>query len=113
MVQPTENWNTNDGAIGLWLVYSSQVRRISNTVDTVMGTRRIEVADIVAHQSSQMTLTENDDMIQTFASDTTDETFARRIGFRCAHGYFENLNMTNRAREMGAKLVIIVADQKP
>jgi hypothetical protein len=20
MVQPTENWNTNDGAIGLWLV---------------------------------------------------------------------------------------------
>jgi hypothetical protein len=113
MVQPTENWNTNDGVIGLWLVYSSQVRRIRNTVDTLMGTSRIEVVDVFAHQSSQMTFTENDDMIQTLASDTTDETLARRIGFRCAHGYFEDLNMAGRAREVCAKLVIIVADQKP
>ena len=52
-------------------------------------------------------------MIQTLASDTTDETLARRIGFRRAHGYLENLNMASRAREMGAKLVIIVTDQKP
>jgi hypothetical protein len=93
MVQPTKHRNTNNGVIGLWLVYSSQVRRIRNTVNTLMRTRRIEVVDVLVHQSSQMTLTENEDMIQTLPSDTTDEALARRIRFRCTHRYFENLKV--------------------
>jgi hypothetical protein len=78
-----------------------------------MGTGVIEVVDILAHQPSQVMLTENDDVIQTLAPDTANEAFAYSIGFRCAHRCCEDINVAGNTREGGAKLIVIVTDQKP
>ncbi|MBI5958565.1 MAG: hypothetical protein HY866_07520 [Chloroflexi bacterium] len=45
-----------------------------------------------ANQASQMTLTENNDVIQALAPDTADEPLADGIGFGRTHGRFEDLN---------------------
>jgi hypothetical protein len=41
-----------------------------------MGTRTIEVSDIVLDLAPQMTLTQNQDVIQQFTPDAANETFA-------------------------------------
>ncbi len=78
-----------------------------------MGTDVIKIVDVFAHQSLQVTLTENDDVIQAFAPNTTDEALADGVGFWRTHRCFENINMAGNKREVGAELIIIVTDQKP
>lgn len=78
-----------------------------------MGTDVIEVVDILAHESSQVTLTENDDVIQTLTPDTADETLAYGIRFRRTYGCFEDINSVGHTREVWTKLIVIVTDQKP
>ncbi len=87
------------------------IRRIRNTANSLMGTDVIKIVDVFAHQSLQVTLTENDDVIQAFAPNTTDEALTNGVGFWRTHRCFENINMAGNKREVGAELIIIIPDQ--
>ena len=113
MVQPTENWNGNNGLNSPRLIDSTRIYWIRNTPDALMGTDVIEVVNVFTHQSLQVALTENDDMIEALASDTADETLTDGIGFRRTHRCFEDINGAGNQREMWAKLIVIVTNQKP
>lgn len=73
----------------------------------------VEVVDVLPYQPSQVTLTENDDVIQTLAPDTADEPFAHRVGFRCAYRRSEHFDILGNTREVDAAFPVVVTDQKP
>ena len=112
MVQPTENWNGNNGLNSPRLIDSTRIYWIRNTPDALMGTDVIEVVNVFTHQSLQVALTENDDVIEALASDTADEALTDGIGFRRTHRCLEDINVAGNSREMWTKLIIMVSDQE-
>ncbi len=50
--------------------------------NALMGTSLIKECDVLAHDPAPVSLTQNQDEIQTFASDAPDEPFTKGIGFR-------------------------------
>ena len=60
------------------------------------GAAQVEVVDILPHQPSQVTLTENDDVIQALTSDTAHEALTSRISFRRTHRCLEDLNIAHK-----------------
>jgi hypothetical protein len=66
--------------------------RIRNTSNALMGPGVIEVVNVFAHQSLQVALTEDNDMIQALTPDTADEALANRIRVRRARWCSEHIN---------------------
>jgi len=63
---------------------------IRNTLtNPLMRSRTIEIRDILADDTMEMSLTQNEDMIQAFASYTANEALADRIGLWCCNRCFE------------------------
>jgi hypothetical protein len=54
-------------------------------VDTLMRSGVIEIGDILANETIQMSLSQDQHMIQTFSPDTANEALTNCIGFRGTH----------------------------
>ena len=72
------------GSFLLSVAISSE--RVRNMVNALMGPSVIEVVAVLAHQSSQVTLTENDDVVQTLTSDTANEALDTALVFGARTG---------------------------
>jgi hypothetical protein len=74
----------------------------------------IKMRDILSDDTIEMSLTQNEDMIQTFASHTANEPLANRIGLRCFHRSLEDLDLTvlDDSCKAPSILLVIVSDQK-
>ena len=63
MVQPTDAWQSNDRGFSCWaLNYGS--RCWSRLVEAEMGAIVVVVSDVIREQPPQMTLVENDDVVE-------------------------------------------------
>jgi len=83
-------------------------------IDPLVGTAVVEEGDVLTHNASDVTLAENQDVIQAFASNTTEKALTKRIGFRRLQGRAEQLDMSTRDRSLKLQpiFVIVVADQE-
>lgn len=74
----------------------------------------IEIMDVLLHDAKGLLFTEDDEVIQTFALETTQEAFADRIGFRRAIGSAENFNACSdrNSPERRPIFPIVVTDQE-
>jgi len=74
----------------------------------------IKIRDILSNDTMKMVLTQNKDVIQTFAPHTVNEPLADGVGSRCFHRGLEHLNLTvlGHSGEAPSILVVIVSDQK-
>src|SRR5690554_5809877 len=79
-----------------------------------MRTCVIEVPDILLDFPAQMTLTQDQDVIQQFTPDAANEALADRIGFGGFDWCMDHINASalRDAFELVAILAIVVADQK-
>lgn len=82
----------------------------------------IEIRDILTDNTMEMAFTQNEDMIEAFASHTAQEAqpsafpsvITDRIGLGCLHRRFEHLNLTvlGDAGKTPPILLVIVSNQK-
>ena len=74
----------------------------------------IKIRNILSGDTLEMSPTQNENVILTFASHTAKETLADRISLRCLHRCFEHLNLTILGYwgEALPILPVIVSDQK-
>jgi hypothetical protein len=70
--------------------------------------------DVLLHDAIGMPFTEDDEVIQTFALETTQEAFADRIGLRRAIGNAENVNACadRNSSKRGPVFTVVVTDQE-
>jgi hypothetical protein len=61
--------------------------------NALMRSRTIEMRGILTGDTMEMPLTENENMIQAFASYLANEALADRIGLGCLHRGFEHLHL--------------------
>jgi len=54
----------------------------------------IEIRDMLTDNSMEMAFTQNEDIIEAFASHTAQEALTDRIGLGCLHRRFGHLNLT-------------------
>jgi hypothetical protein len=74
----------------------------------------IEIRNVLANDPVEMSLTQNENMIQALAPHTADEPLADRIGSRCFQRGLEHLNLSvlGHSGEASSILLIVIADQK-
>ncbi len=84
------------------------------TASKVMGTCTAEVPDIGFDLPMQMTITQEQDMIQQFTPDAADETLAYGVGFRCFDWRMDHIDAAacGHVLELRTKLTIIIADEE-
>jgi hypothetical protein len=62
-VQPTDAWQRDDRGFSCWAL-SDGSRRWSRLVEAEMGAIVVVVSDVIREQPPQMTLVENDDVVE-------------------------------------------------
>ncbi len=79
-----------------------------------MRARLIEELTIVVNHPPDMLLAQNQNVVQTFASDRSHESFAERVRFRSIRWRVDEFDPSTRDRafKMDPLLVIVVADQE-
>ena len=80
----------------------------------LMRPRVVEIRNILANDTMEMSLTQIEDMIQALAPHTADEPLADRIGSRCFHRGLEHLDLPvlGYSGKAPSILLVIVSDQK-
>ena len=74
----------------------------------------MKIRDILADDAVEMPLTQDENMIQAFASHTPNEPLADRISLGCLHRGHEHVNLPvlGHSGEASSILLVIVSDQK-
>ena len=75
---------------------------------------RVKVGDVFINEAIQMSLAQNQHVIQTLPPNTANETLTNRIGFRCTHRRSDDLDPPpfGDLCETLAVLTVVVSDQK-
>ncbi len=83
-------------------------------VNPLMGSSMVKVGDIFTYNAPQMTLTQDEHIIQTFASQIAQEPLAKRVRARRFHRGFQNVDIhpIRHMLELRPILAIIVPDEK-
>ncbi len=113
-MKPMQNRQRDDVALPR-LRWRSQGERVGNPlVSPLMGPAMIKEGDILVDHSPSMPVTEDQDMVQAFAPDRTEETLTQRIGLRRLKRGVEQFRVdaADGAFEQHAIFVVIVADQE-
>ena len=79
-----------------------------------MRSRAVEICDVLSDDTMEMAFTQNEDMIQAFASHAPNEALANRIGLGCLHWGFKHLYLTvlGDSGKTPPLLLVIISDQK-
>ena len=82
--------------------------------DALMRSSVVVVVNVFLHDAIGMPFAQEDEVIQAFAPETAQETFADGIGFRCTVGSAEYLNACpdGNVPERCPIFAVIVADQE-
>jgi hypothetical protein len=81
---------------------------------TLMRPGMIEIRDVFPDDAVQVTLNQDQEVIQTFASHAADEAITDHVSFRCSYRCPENVDPSvfRHAREAWSILAVIIPDQK-
>jgi hypothetical protein len=113
MQDTTEHVTTNNRA-KRWPA-SKRNRRL--LIESLVGTRRVEIVDIFPQDTLQMSLIEDQELIQAFLSYRTHLTFGKRVGIGCSIRGQDSLDTFRRkdgfkgARELGIPILDEKADR--
>jgi len=82
--------------------------------DALMRSSVVVVVNVFLHDAIGMPFAQEDEVIQAFAPETAQETFADGIGLRCAIGSAEDFNACpdGNMLERSPIFAVIVADQE-
>ena len=108
-----ENWQPDDLPRLLLRKWGKEEWFGNLLLNPLMRTPVIEKSDILVDHPSGMTLTEDQDMVQAFAANCTEETLTQCIGFRGLERGVQQfgVNTGDGAFKQHAVLMVIVANQ--
>ena len=115
MVQAPEDRVSDYSLCSLHVFARHIVRRVwYPLIDTLVWTRVVEIRDVFADDAVQVSLTQDQQMIQAFSSHASNKPLTDRIGFRRSHRSPEdfNLSILSYAGETLGVLAVVVSDQK-
>ena len=80
-----------------------------------MGSCLVEVGDIASEHALELLFMQNQQVVQTFLSDTPQETLTDRIGSWRMIGGFENLDVTcpRHTSKAGSKFAVVITVLAP
>src|SRR5262245_33587768 len=68
----------------------------------------IEVINVGLHRALQMTLTENQDMVKAFSTDTAQVTLTHGVGFRCLRRCAKQLDVAAGGDLLKTDIVFVI-----
>lgn len=76
-----------------------------------MRTLRVEIADVLVHDATQVLLAENEYVIKAFTANAADESLAEGVRTRRTNRRAEDFNLGRDVRKVFPVFPVIIADQ--
>jgi hypothetical protein len=113
MMKPTQDWEGDNLAACALCWHWTSFRLWDLLLDALMWPDSIEVLNVGGEHAVELLLMQDEQVIETLASHTTEKPFTDGIRSRGVIRGFENLNITRlrNSREAHPKLAIIITDE--
>ena len=80
-------------------------------VDTLVGSGRVVVSEVFLDHATELFELQDEQVVQAFSAQATDETLAKGICLRGSRGCFEDFNATGCRGKVRSELAIPIANQ--